>query len=191
MELKRKANGPVPGGRYTYEDYFNWDDGNRYELIDGEAYFMEPAPSYGHQDISVELTAMIHNYLKSRPGKVYHAPFDVRLNADTTDNTVLQPDLVVFLDRSKLSGTGSKGAPDMVVEILSPSTARHDKVRKFNQYLKAGVKEYWIVDPKAKTVAVNLLEDGRYVTTLYGEPDEVAVYILEGCVIKLSEVFVE
>ena len=189
MEAMNMEKHPIPGKRYTYEDYYNWEDGIRYELIDGQAYLMEPAPGYGHQDISVQLTRIFSNYLEGKPGKVFHAPFDVRLNFDTGDNTVLQPDIVVFLDRSKLAGTGSLGAPDMVIEILSPSTSRRDRVTKYNQYLQAGVKEYWIVDPKAKTVSANILDDGRYLCTDYAKPDVAPVRILEGCMIKLAEVF--
>ena len=189
MEAKKMEKYPIPGKRYTYEDYYNWEDGIRYELIDGQAYLMEPAPAYGHQDSQMHLSVQLYNFLKGSPCKVFVAPFDVRLNFDTDDNTVLQPDIVVFLDRSKLAGTGSLGAPDMVIEILSPSTSRRDRVTKYNQYLKAGVKEYWIVDPKAKTVSANVLDDGRYLCTNYAKPDEVPVRILEGCMIKLAEVF--
>ena len=176
--------------RYTYADYYGWDDGKRYELIDGQAYLMEPAPSWGHQGISVRLEYQIMDYLHDRPGEMYHAPFDVRLNADAGDNTVLQPDIVVFCDCSKLSGTGCVGAPDMVIEILSPTTASRDKVLKFNWYLQAGVREYWIVDPEAKSIQACYLNHGGYDVKVYAGVDEVPVRVLEGCVIDLAKVFV-
>jgi Uma2 family endonuclease len=115
----------------------------------------------------------------------------VRLNADTYDNTVVQPDLVVVCDKSKLDDKGCVGAPDMVIEILSPSTEEYDKVEKFDQYLQAGVREYWIVDPVSKTVMVNILDDKKYYSATYAETDTVPVHVLEGCVIDLADVFAE
>ena len=191
IEAIQKRRGPEPGKRYTYADYYSWNDGKRYELIDGTAYMMEPAPLWRHQSVSWQLGRLLGNYLVGKQGTAFQAPFDVRLNFGTEDDTVLQPDIVVFLDHSKLSGTGCIGAPDMVIEILSPSTASRDKVTKYNQYLKAGVKEYWIVDPAEKTVVINILEDGAYEAKTYRETDEAPVLVLEGCVIKLSEVFVD
>jgi Uma2 family endonuclease len=178
--------------RYTYAEYAGWpDDGKRYELIDGVVYMMAPAPTWEHQDISAELLTQLRVFLKGKPCKAFAAPFDVRLNASAGDDTVVQPDLVVVCDRLKLSGAGCVGAPDFVVEILSRTSANRDRVLKFNQYLKAGVREYWIVDPDSKTVIVNILDNGRYYTTAYGETDTVSVNILEGCTISLSDVFAE
>ena len=191
MELKHQWKRPMPGKRYTYQEYYDWDDGKRYELIDGSAYLMEPAPEWGHQSIGVKLARFIDEFLDGTSGKVFQAPFDVRLNTDAGDNTVLQPDIVVLLDRSKLSGTGCLGVPDMVIEILSPSTSSRDIVTKFNQYLHAGVPEYWIVDPVAETVSAYILVTGRYVCTDYGKTDEAPIGVLNGCVIKLSKVFVD
>ncbi|MDR0310408.1 MAG: Uma2 family endonuclease, partial [Acidobacteriota bacterium] len=121
------------------------------------------------------------------------APFDVRLNADTYDDTVVQPDLLVVCDRSKPDGKCCVGVPDMIIEILSPSSGRHDKLVKFHLYQKAGVREYWIVDPETKTVQVCILENGKYVTTMYGDTDTdtVPVHVLDGCVIGLKDVFEE
>ena len=178
-----------PGNHYTYADYYSWDDGKRYELIDGAAYLMEPSPKWEHQDVSTQLISQINGYLKGKPGKVFQSPFDVRLNADADDDTVLQPDIVVFCDRSKLSGTGCVGAPDMVIEILSPSSRSRDKLVKFNQYLLAGVREYWIVDPDEKTVQACILKHGGYDIIMHVEADEVPVHVLHDCMIKLAEVF--
>jgi len=175
---------------YTYADYLTWNDNERYELIDGELYMMSPAPVWEHQSVSMSISGQLYDFLRDKPCKVFTAPFDVRLNADTGDDTVLQPDIVVICDPSKLGGTGCIGAPDMVVEILSPSTAGRDRIVKFQQYLKAGVREYWIVDMDTKTVSVNVLKNGQYVVNKYGEADTVPVHALNGCTISLPDVFV-
>ena len=177
--------------RYTYADYAEWKTENRYELMDGELYMMSPAPAWKHQEILFELSRQFANFLKGKPCKAFAAPFDVRLNADTYDDTVLQPDLVVICDQSKLMGTGCAGAPDMVIEIMSPSTVKRDRVLKFYAYQGAGVREYWIVDPETKIVSVHLLKDGEYITRAYAETGTVPVHVLEGCVIDLAEVFAE
>ena len=176
---------------YTYDDYRKWEDADRCELIDGEIYVMSPAPTWKHQGILFELSGQFRDFLKDKPCKAFAAPFDVRLNAAARDNTVVQPDLVVICDRSKLVDTGCVGAPDMVIEIISPSTEKRDRVDKFDQYLQAGVREYWIVDPDSKTVTVNILDNKRYYSAAYAETDVVPVHVLEGCVINLADVFAE
>ena len=175
-------------GHFTYTDYVGWDDSVRYELIEGIPYMMT-APTWIHQSVSASLITQIHSFLYGKPCKVFAAPFDVRLNAAENDDTVVQPDLVVVCDRSKLSGSGCLGAPDMVVEILSPSNARYDIFVKFQQYQKAGVKEYWIVDPERRIVTVFVLENGKYVADTYGDTDTVPVFVLEGCQINMQDVF--
>jgi Uma2 family endonuclease len=120
---------------------------------------------------------------------VYPAPFDVRLNADTLDDTVVQPDIVVVCDHDKLNDAGCAGAPDLVIEILSPSTSKYDKTTKFNTYLKHCIREYWILDPETKTLAINLLNDNKYITHIYHEKEKAPVHILESFNIDLSEVF--
>ena len=172
---------------YTYSDYLEWDDDKRRELIDGVPYLMA-MPSLRHQEVVGNIFILLKNFLKGKPCKVY-LPLDVRLNAATLDNTVVQPDIIVVCDHSVLDKAGIKGVPDMVIEILSPSTARYDKITKFNKYLESGVREYWIVDPESKTVAVNILDDGKYITHAYNANDMVKVHVLEGCVIDLNEVF--
>jgi len=180
---------PVEKQRYTYADYCSWDDGKRWELIDGIAYAMVPAPTRAHQGISGNLHSQLHGFLKGKPCKLYAAPFDVKLEAEDYDDTVVQPDLVVICDPSKLDDKGCNGAPDLVVEILSPSTASNDWVTKLALYQKAGVREYWIVDPDSQTVSVHLLEDGRYFVTGYLNTGTLPVHVLEGCEIILADVF--
>jgi len=174
---------------YTYEDYYSWNDGKRYELIDGKVYMMSPAPSPAHQEICVGLVTQLYNYLRGKTCKVYPAPFDVRLNADAEDNTVVQPDITIVCDPSKIDSRACKGVPDMVVEILSPSTAKRDQLLKYNKYRDAGVLEYWVVNPDLRTVMVYTLKDGQYVCSAYGDSDNVKVGILDDCQINFADVF--
>ena len=174
--------------RYTYADYCTWGDEERWELIDGVPYAMS-APSQAHQEAFGVLFNQLYNYLKGKHCKVFAAPFDVRLNYDTGDDTVVQPDLLVVCDKAKLDEKGCNGAPDMVIEILSPSTARHDRFVKFRLYQKYGVREYWIVDPETKTVQAHVLDEGRFYTTIYADTDDIQVHVLEGCTINLVGVF--
>jgi len=177
--------------RYTYSDYEKWDDGNRYELIDGEM-FMMTAPLVEHQRVSSKLHGQLWNFLREKQCEVFSAPFDVCLNAEgDEDDTVVQPDLLVVCDKSKLDKKRCNGAPDMVVEILSPSTSSRDMVLKFNKYREAGVREYWIVDPAFKIINVNTLKGGEYVASVYGDTGGIPVGVLESCVINIGEVFSE
>ena len=174
---------------YTYKDYVTWDDGNRYELIDGAVYMM-PTPLRIHQSILGKLLIQIAVFLTGKPCEIYPAPFDVRLHGmGDADTNVVQPDIVVVCDRSKLDDKGCNGAPDMVVEILSPSNSKHDTVLKFNKYLQAGVREYWIIDPTQQSLLVHILDNGKYTTYAYEETAEVYVSVLEGCKINLKDVF--
>ena len=176
--------------RFTYADYCNWDDDKRWELIDGVPYAMA-APSILHQSVSRDIAFQIYQFLRGKKCKVLYAPLDVRLNADKLDNTVVQPDILVVCDESKFDKSGLIGAPDMVVEILSPTSSSHDMIRKYNLYLKAGIREYWIVDPESQTVVTNILENGQYIRKDYEEPEVVPISVLEGCTVDLAEVFLE
>ena len=188
---------PAKKERYTFADVLAWPDDERAELIDGEVFLMAPAPSRGHQGISVELTRQFANYLEGKKCKAYHAPFDVRLfekegDAPEDVDTVVEPDLVVICDPSKLDDRGCKGAPDMVVEILSPSTQRHDRLVKLGLYQRAGVREYWIVSPEEQTVQVFLYKDGSLLPhEVYSREGVAKVNVLDGCFIELSKVFAE
>jgi Uma2 family endonuclease len=173
---------------YTYKDWLSWDEDFRAELIDGQIVMMAP-PSRTHQKVSVELVRQLANFLKGKSCQVFHAPFGVRLSK--TEDTVFEPDIVVVCDKSKLNKKFCDGAPDFVIEILSPSTARYDRFIKLLKYQRAGVREYWIVDPDTKSVNVFMLENKKYVVSAYGDDDVVPVTVLEGCEIALADVFGE
>lgn len=187
---------PAEKERYTLADALAWGEQDRIELIDGYPVMMAP-PSRAHQDASGEIFGQLREYLKGKKCKVYHAPFAVRPFERDGEypedvDTLVEPDISVVCDPSKLDDIGCKGAPDLVMEILSPSTKRHDRFTKFNLYQRAGVREYWIIDPADKTVQVFILEDGRYTAKDFGaDGDTVRVNVLEDCTIDLSQVFPE
>lgn len=180
--------------RYTYADVLTWDDDTRYELYDGQPVALA-SPSNRHQRISFELSRQLGNYLLGKRCQAYHAPFDVQLFAGKSDkprdiDTVVQPDIAVVCDESKTAGHGCKGAPDLIIEILSPSSMQYDQFIKLDLYRKAGVKEYWIVDSIKNTISVYLLEGRHYRSPVtYGADAKIPVSILEGCKIDLGLVF--
>jgi len=177
--------------RYTYADYCEWDDDQRWELIEGIPYAMV-SPALRHQRIIRELFFQIANYLKGKACEVLIAPFDVRLNASEEDDTVVQPDLLVVCDSDKLDQRGCKGAPDLVIEILSPSTAKYDLITKFQQYQKAKVPEYWVVDPETETLQVYILnQKGHYICYTYEREAIVPIHVLSECEINMQLVFSE
>ena len=151
---------------YTYADYLQWPDETRYELIDGEAFLMSPAPLVEHQEIAGEVFRQLANQLDGQPCRPYIAPVDVRLprtdEADAAIDTVVQPDVLVVCDPRKIDRRGVRGAPDWVLEVLSPSTAAHDQIAKRRTYERAGVREYWLVHPGDRTLTVYVLENGQY-----------------------------
>ena len=157
---------------HTYADYLSWPDDVRYELIDGEAYAMAPAPTPLHQLWVGEVYRQLADTLSGTPCRVFLAPFDVRLSHDDTFevdadiDTVVQPDLSVVCDRGKIDERGCRGAPDWVVEVLSPSSAGRDMIVKRDLYERHGVREYWIVHPTDRVVTIYTLIDGAY-----GKPD--------------------
>jgi Uma2 family endonuclease len=181
-----------PENRYTYADVLAWDEGDRYELLDGEALMMA-TPGRKHQKILGELFAQLHNFLKGKPCEVYPAPFGVRLfpQEDHSDDTFFEPDITVVCDPSKLDDRDCNGAPDMVVEILSPSTAKYDLIDKMNKYRLAGVRECWFVDPEDQVVQAHLMERGEHTLAFYERTDTAPVTILPGCRIDLASVFAE
>ena len=152
---------------HTYGEYLTWPDDERYELINGIAYVKEPpAPSRAHQEIAGQLHLQVGLALEGTPSRAYFAPFDVRLprsaEADEQVDTVVQPDILVVCDASKLDERGMRGAPDWVAEILTPSTASHDQMVKLPVYERSGVQEVWLIHPIRRTLAVYRLQRGRY-----------------------------
>lgn len=182
--------------RYTLDDVMEWDGPEQMEIIDGEPLMMA-TPKRLHQAVVGGITRLIGNYLEGKKCRVYPAPFAVRLFEQEGDNpedvdTVVQPDITLVCDPKKLDDTGCKGAPEMVVEVLSPSTQRYDRIVKLELYQRAGVGEYWIVNPADQTVQVFLLKDGLLRPhESYGRTDIAKVNSLDGCFIELERVFTE
>lgn len=172
---------------YTEEDYYNMPEDVRAELIDGQFYYMA-SPSRTHQRILGWLYATIYNYIQSKQGscEVYPAPFAVKL-FESDCSTIVEPDISVICDPGKLTDKGCTGAPDWIVEIISPSTASHDYVRKLKLYLDAGVKEYWIVDPSKKTVYAYHLEEAKFEVTSYTFRDKIKANLYDDLWIDFGE----
>ena len=151
---------------HTYGDYLNWPEDVRYELIDGVAYLMAPAPARLHQEIVGELFYQVRNALEGKSCRPYIAPFDVRLpkanEADARVDTVVQPDLLVVCDPAKLDERGLRGAPDWVVEVLSPATAGHDQTVTLAAYEHGRVPEVWLVHPTDRVVTIYRLAGEAY-----------------------------
>ena len=170
---------------YTYADYLTWPDDARYELIDGEAFLMAPAPLIEHQEVAGEVFRQLANQLDGKPCRPYIAPVDVRLprndEADAAIDTVVQPDVLVVCDPSKIDRRGVRGAPDWLLEVLSPSTAAHDQIAKRRTYERAGVREYWLVHPGDRTLTVYALDNGQYGRPdIYELKDETPIGMLPG-----------
>ena len=165
--------------QYTYADYLTWQFSERVELIKGWIHKMSPAPRRVHQVYSKRLIVNIDNFLENKPCEIYHAPFDVRLvknkgQENQKINTVVQPDICVICDLEKLDDAGCVGAPDLIIEILSDSTAKKDYNEKFNLYEENEVKEYWIVNPATHNIEVFSLMDGSFVSLgLFNEKEGV------------------
>ncbi|GAK48801.1 hypothetical protein U14_00008 [Candidatus Moduliflexus flocculans] len=181
--------------KMTYSDYLTWPEGERWELISGVAYNMSPAPSPMHQHVLGELFAQLHALSANSRCSVYLVPFDVRFpekNEKETDiSTVVQPDISIVCDASKIDRKGCKGAPDMVIEILSPATAKKDRREKFRLYQRHQVKSYWIVSPLDEIIEVfTLNQDGKYgEADIYTADDRVPVSVFPGAEIDLAKVF--
>ncbi|MCI9423814.1 Uma2 family endonuclease [Lachnospiraceae bacterium WCA-9-b2] len=176
----------VPQERiYTSEDYWNLPEGQRAELIDGKLYAMAP-PNRIHQRLVSRLTQTIGSFIDSNKGtcEVYPAPFAVNLNAD--DKVWVEPDISVICDKDKLSDQGCKGAPDWIIEIVSPSSTRMDYSVKLFKYRTAGVREYWIINPMKKAVQTYVFE-GEEDSNLFSFDDEIPVYIFNGLTIRISD----
>lgn len=178
---------------YSYADYFSWKITERVELFMGKIFEMSPAPASSHQRISRNIGTELIIFLQKRPCEVFYAPFDVRLEKDKTDDqaiTVVQPDICVICDVTKVDERGCKGAPDLIVEILSPGNSTKEMKNKFELYEQAGVLEYWIVQPADKTIFQYILTDGQFInhkpTTF---EDTIFSSCIEGFDMPLSKVF--
>ena len=160
---------------YTVEDFYNMPDDIHAELINGQIYYMA-TPSRLHQDISGELYNTIKNYIKSKYGKcrVYAAPFSVQLHEG--EDTVLEPDISVICDTNKFTPRGCTGAPDWIIEIVSPSNPGHDYITKLGIYNEAGVREYWIIDARNESIHVYNLESGDLMVYSFHDTIKVGIY---------------
>jgi len=176
--------------RYTYADYLKWEGPERFQLINGEVFQMA-SPSVAHQALQVELLTEFNTWLRGKQCRVFGSPLDVRLfpRKDRLDTTVVQPDLLVVCDKNKLAKGSVEGAPDLVIEIVSPSNTHSELFLKFNYYLKAGVREYWVIDPDMKKVVVHIYENGRYISSNFEDNDRIPVTILPGLEISLEELW--
>ena len=192
--MKTKSAGAECETRFTYADYCTWSENERWELIDGVAYAMTPGPGLAHQRMAGELFWQLKNFFRGKPCEVFIAPLDVRLpNGEESDDkvdTVVQPDLLVVCDQKKLDDKGGRGAPDLAIEVLSPSSGRHDRVRKLNLYERHGVKEYWMVDPVGEVLVFHLSAEGRFARPLrYSRDAKILTPLFEGLEVDLSTVF--
>ena len=182
------------GRRFTYADYKDWElaQGERYELIYGEACAIA-APNVYHQSILSELGRQLANSFTGKPCKVFPAPFDVRLfyEEDENDDTVVQPDISVICDKGKLGIEGCHGAPDFVVEILSPSNTAIEMQRKYELYREAGVREYWVINPEHKALYSYRFGDGTIFPHAYKASERAEAGIFPGFVVELEPVFAE
>ncbi len=179
---------------YSYADYCKWFFDERIELIKGRIFKMSPAPTSAHQIISGEISGQMWMFLKGKSCQVISAPFDVRLPRKSNDDaeiiTVVQPDICVVCDKRKIDKKGCLGAPDIIVEILSPSNSEKELKTKYDVYEEAGVKEYWVVFPTQKTMLIYTLIDGKYTPSrLLVNSDVVTSSVLPGFTLHLSEVF--
>ncbi|MCL1994208.1 MAG: Uma2 family endonuclease [Spirochaetes bacterium] len=172
---------------FTYKDYLEWDEGNRWELLDGFP-FMMAAPNRKHQDMVFSLARQLGNWLEGKPCRPYIAPFDVRLfpKDDLSDKDVVQPDVLAVCDQNKITDAGIIGAPDFVIEVISPWSRTRDLIEKRRLYEKAGVKEYWAVDLDGKKLHKYLLKNGIFEESIkdFEEGSPEAVSVLEGCILK-------
>ena len=179
---------------YTYADYLKWQFQDRVELIKGRIFKMSPAPNLNHQEIAGNIYRRIGNYLEDKPCRVFISPFDVRFprksGSDSDIVTVLQPDVCVVCDNSKLDIKGCNGAPDIVIEVLSPANNKKELKNKYEIYEEAGVKEYLIVFPRERTVQLFTLEDGAYRGSRYMYAgDSLTFSVLPGFTLNIAQLF--
>lgn len=193
-ELERKIL-KEPDALYSYADYLQWTFEERVELIKGRLFKMSPAPCRAHQEVHSNLFTEIGGFLKGQSCRVYSAPFDVRFPNKPNDPnektfTVVQPDICVVCDASKLDDAGCKGAPDLIVEILSPATVSKDLHEKYQLYEEQGVKEYWVIFPGECLLEMFVLSDNKYVSMgKFDQHQLVESTVLSGLTIRLEDIF--
>jgi len=180
--------------KYSYADYLSWEMDEMVEIIKGKVYKWTAAPSRIHQKAAGKLANLMTNHLLKKPCELYFAPFDVRLPNKSVNNedifTVVQPDISVICDKNKLDDAGCLGAPDLIIEILSPSNNKKDLQIKYELYQENGVREYWVLHPFGKTLIIYILTDGKYIPSrLYGPGDTVSSTVLVGFELDLEEFF--
>lgn len=187
-----------PNGTYTYADYLTWEFDEFVELIKGKVSRPMDGAGRRHQQLSKRLGYSIETQLRRSQCEMYFAPFDVRLtrsvgSGDAQITTVVQPDIFVVCDTAKLDERGCLGAPDWIIEIVSPGNLKHDTKTKFDLYEEAGVQEYWVVFPGEKTILAYVLDaHGCYqIAAEYAEPGPMSVAVLPGLAVEWSEVFDE
>ena len=182
---------PLPKERiYTSEDYWSLPEGHRAELINGQFYDMAP-PSRIHQKLAFELARTIRNHIADQDGgcQVYPAPFAVNLDAE--DKNWVEPDVSVICDKNKLTDSGCSGAPDLIIEVVSPSSRKMDYVLKNTLYDQAGVKEYWIVDPLKGASTVYRYQEDNFFMAFYPFDTPIPVGIFNGLVIKIADLLTD
>jgi Uma2 family endonuclease len=182
-------------GMYSYADYLTWQFEEVVELIRGKIFKKEAAaPKRIHQRVSVKLVSKLYHFLEGQTCQVYDAPFDVRFpkgsKEDHKIHDVVQPDICVICDPEKLDERGCIGAPDLIVEILSPGNSKTELKHKFSLYESHGVREYWIIHPENQDLLIYTLVDGRYITTgLLTSGDVIESTVIEGFTLDLEEFF--
>lgn len=201
-ENQNKAEEPITeygqaGGVYSYADYLTWEFEEMVEIIKGKIFkSAAAAPRRIHQKLSGNILTKLHVYLEGKSCEVYDAPFDVRLPVKSNKNedifTVVQPDICVICDKSKLDEYGCIGAPDLIVEILSPGNNKKELQNKYEVYEESGVKEYWIIQPYELTLLIYTLKDGKYIPSkLFTFGDIVESKCISGFKLDLNEVFTD
>jgi Uma2 family endonuclease len=181
---------------YSYADYLTWKFQERFEILKGKIFSMSPAPSRMHQTASFRISGIFYNFFLSKTCTVYTAPFDVRLinhKKSTPNNeifTVVQPDICVICDESKLDDKGCMGSPDLIIEILSPGNSKKEMNLKFDLYEENGVKEYWIVEPFQKSVLIYILQNEKYVGLKpFTEDEKIKSVIFPELIFDVNDIF--